>query len=247
MNEITSRQNPEIIAVAALADAKARIAQKRFIAEGTRTVATLIASPIKLIQLYVTDKMLGAAYGLTSEDAITLVPDSVMEKISQASTPSGIVGVFALPEDPKPDQLTAGLVLARIADPGNMGTLMRTCAALNIKSVVVVEGADSWSPKVVQASAGTIGNVHIFRWSWQQLVENKGKHELCALTVTGGKNPQEIDTKNSLIVVGSEAEGIPAAWLADCEQCMTLPMPGKVESLNAAIAASIALYVSRLK
>ncbi len=245
LKTITSRQNQEIIEVAALANAKARSQQKKFIAEGTRTVATLIASPLKLVQLYVTQELLETAYGLTPEKNITLVHNSVMEKLSHASSPSGILGVFQIPEHPKPDQLTPGLVLARIADPGNMGTLMRTCAALNIKSVVIIEGTDPWSPKVVQSSAGTIGNLNIFRWSWDELVKNKGAHAVCALVVTGGKNPKELDTKKSLIVVGSEAEGIPQAWLAECEQQMTLPMPGGTESLNAAIAGSIALYLSQ--
>jgi len=59
--------------------------------------------------------------------------------------------------------------MARVSDPGNMGTLIRTCAALNIKSVVVVEGSDPWSPKVVQASAGTIGLINIYCTNWQEL------------------------------------------------------------------------------
>src|SRR5579872_3068729 len=214
MKQISSRQNPEIISVAALANAKERAIQKKFIAEGTRTLAALIASPIKLIQLYVNEKMLSTAHGLTAEANITVVSDPVMEKISQSTSASGILGVFAMPDSPAPNQLSAGLVLARIADPGNMGTLIRTAAALNIKSVVVVEGTDPWGPKVVQSSAGTIGSVNIFRLDWAELIKNKSTHKLCALVVSGGKKPQELDTQNSLLVVGSEADGIPDAWIS---------------------------------
>jgi TrmH family RNA methyltransferase len=128
-----------------------------------------------------------------------------------------------------------------------MGTLIRSAIAMGIKSVVIVEGTDPWSPKVIQASAGTIIQANVFQIGWDQLIKNKKNLKLCALVVKGGKKPNQIDFKDILLVVGNEANGIPDNWLSKCEEKMTLPMPGNTESLNAAIAGSIALYLAFAK
>lgn len=246
MKTITSRFNDEIKEVAGLVQAKERKKLKQFIAEGLRTCSTLINSPIELVQLYATEDAYPAIKHLVHENDVTLVSPHVFEKMSQATTPSGILGVFTIPKPAIPGPLKPGMVLARISDPGNMGTLIRTCAALNVSSVVIVEGTDPWSPKVVQASAGTIGNVTISSLRWDEVLAHKGSLKLCALVTSGGKKAQDIDANNVLLVVGNEADGIPLPWLASCDTKVTLAMPGNVESLNAAIAGSIALYVSKM-
>jgi TrmH family RNA methyltransferase len=99
---------------------------------------------------------------------------------------------------------------------------------------------------VIQASAGTIASVKLFQLSWQELV--KTAHEknlsLCALVVSGGKPPSAINFSNSLLVIGNEAHGLSASMQHDCDQLMTIPMPGGTESLNAAVAGSIVLYLA---
>ena len=213
MRIITSRTNLQIKAVSALHHAKFRTKQQQFIAEGIRTCTTLIESNIELIiNLFVTESMLTQAKKLVSEEKIILVSPHVMEKISTAATPSGLLGIFPIPPQPFFDQLTSGIVLVRIANPGNMGTLIRSAAAMNKKTVVIIEGADPWSPKVVQASAGTIGLVQLFKISWQELLQNKTL-SLCALVISGGKRPKEINLKKYLLIIGSEAHGIPEEWI----------------------------------
>ena len=162
-----------------------------------------------------------------------------MKKLSQASTPSGILGIFEIPE--KSEKLTSGIVLAQISDPGNMGTLIRTAAAMDLKTVVIVEGADPWSFKVVQSTAGNIAMVNVFQWNWDKLLQKKKGFNLIALVVKNGKILKK--EENFLLVVGSEAHGIPKKWINDCNQLVTLDMPGKIESLNASIAGAIAMYL----
>ncbi len=246
MKTITSRQNPEIMSISALATSKGRDQQHKFIAEGLRSCHTLIQSPVKLLQLYVTEPMLDTALRMTGQENITVVHPTVMEKISQTTTPSGIVGVFRIPMQQSAKNLTAGLVLVNIQDPGNMGTLIRSCAAFNIGSVVVVGGVDPWSPKVVQATAGTIGAVHIFSYTWQELLKNKGKLKLNALVVAGGKQPTATH-RDSLLVVGNEAHGMEPELVTTCDDTITIPMPGNAESLNAAVAGSLGLYMVYVK
>jgi len=245
MRHILSRQNPEIKNVYALRLSKERTGQKLFIAEGTRAVITLLQSNAHVHTIYVTEKNLEHISSHLNEKNICVVSSHVMEKISQAATPSGILGVFEMPPEPKPELLSCGMVLAHIGDPGNMGTLIRTAAAMNISSTVVVEGADPWSFKVVQSSAGFITHVNIFQWSWQQLIAHAKEHNLAcaALVVSGGTTIETLSKERTLLVIGSEAHGIPQDWLAECTTQITLKMPGHIESLNAAIAGSIALYL----
>jgi TrmH family RNA methyltransferase len=252
MKRIDSIHNQEIKQVAALAHSKNRYEQKRFIAEGQRVIATFIEYGWKPLALYATDKTFESVQTVAPDFPITLVSESVMRKISQASTPSEFLAVFSIPPYakatgdkpalPTASTLTPGLVLANLADPGNVGTLIRTCAAMNVRTVVMVEGVDPWSPKVVQASAGALAMVTIVSVQWHELVASKGTLKLYALVAQGGSTFAAVNAHNALLVVGNEARGIPQEWLAHCDGAITIPMPGNTESLNAAVAGSIALY-----
>ena len=243
MKSITSLTNPDIKYITSLHSTKGRAELNQFVAEGIRVCQTLLDGSLKLSRLYATHAMLDQAKLMADENRIVVVSAKVMEKISTSVTPSGIMAVFAIPKPADLADLSAGVVLANISDPGNMGTLIRSASALGARSVVVIEGADVWSPKVVQASAGTIGALKIFRCTTQELLEHKGDFKLNALVVEGGASVESINKKNCLLVVFNEAHGIPGELLASCDQEITLSMPGKIESLNAAVAGSIAMYM----
>jgi TrmH family RNA methyltransferase len=242
MKYISSTQNPEIKLITKLLDAKQRYKRGLFLAEGIRTCSTLAQSGIKLQQVYVIEEKIKEALEWCNADKITIITQPILKKISQSITPSGVVGVFHIPI--LSTSVDTGIVLAQIADPGNMGTLIRTCAALGKKTVIVVEGADPWNIKVVQASAGTIGMVNIHSLSWQELINKNGNRPLAALVIKDGIHPKKIDLSRALLVIGNEAHGLPTAWLRDCDHKITLPMPGNIESLNAAIAGSIVMYLA---
>lgn len=242
---ITSRANPLVLQYAALKTSQERYAQSLFVAEGARVCTTLYEQGMKLRHiLFTPDHEHQMIQQFPFEQCIRVTPQ-IIEKIATTETPSGIVGIFEIPEEPNPATITPGLVLAEVSTPGNMGTLIRTAAAMGVTSVVVVEGSDPWSPKVVQATAGAIGAVTLFQWSWKELMEYSRTYKipLCGLVVAGGKTPQEIPLRKSLLVVGNEAHGLPTPWQKECTYGMTIPMPGNGESLNAAIAGSIALYI----
>lgn len=239
---IASTANPMVKQVTALHTAKGREKQQRCIAEGIRTLKTLINAGWQAEAIYATSALYQDALNQLPKTTITEVSDVVMKKMSAATTPSGILGVFPIPRQPNPNELSTGMVLAGIADPGNMGTLIRTCAAFGKRSVVIIGGCDPYSPKVIQSSAGTVARMDIFEWTWQELLNHKQSLELIALVAQGGSNPSEITSAESLIVIGSEAHGIPSEWVATCQKKVTIPMPGGTESLNAAVAGAIAFY-----
>lgn len=244
IEQISSVHNPLVKKIALLKQTKYRKESNLFVAEGVRTITTLVQSNLVLDYLFTTDEYEKLAHSLAqSNTTIVLSTDAIITKISTSTTAAGLVGVFKQPVSTVDQFKGPGLVLAQIADPGNMGTLIRSAAAFNVKTVVVVEGVDPWSPKVVQASAGTIGMVNLFLLSWQALVElcTQEKILLNALVVDGA-NTQQHNTTNQLLVVGNEAHGLPVQWQQDCQLKTTIAMQGKTESLNVAVAGSIALY-----
>jgi TrmH family RNA methyltransferase len=242
--KIISLTNDHVKHVVQLHSSKYRAKLQEFIAEGFKTISTIIKAGNKPIVLFATEEFLYDAQQLVNEKIIIIVTPDVMNKMSTSTSPSGLLALFTIPEQPPFDSLKAGIVLARITDPGNMGTLIRTAAAMNKKTVICIETVDPWNPKVIQATAGAISMVSIFRINWSDLLLNKKNIPLYALVATEGKNPNTIDMGNALIIVGSESHGIPDDWLDQCDEKITLPMPGNFESLNAAVAGSIALYLA---
>lgn len=247
MKEITSVTNDLIKNIAKLRNAKERKQQQQFIVEGLRACTTFITNGYKPRFIFVTQDSIEQVKKFFKEDEVIFVTDHVMEKISVSKTPSGILAVFPLPKDPSAQTLSAGLVLAEINDPGNMGTLIRSSAAFGYKSIVVVGGCDPFCPKVIQATAGTLPLVNVFQWSWKELLEYKKDLLLIGLSVKNGKALQTFTQKKCLFVIGNEAHGIKEQWLQNCDQLASLPMTGAVESLNAAIAGSLVLALIQNK
>jgi TrmH family RNA methyltransferase len=124
-----------------------------------------------------------------------------------------------------------------------MGTLIRSAVAFDRPQLIVISGVDPYNPKVVQASAGTIGQAALIFMTWQELYNHKQRPPIHALVSNGG-TPPDHTSKETLLLVGGEANGLPDPVLKQCDRLITLGMPGPAESLNAAIAGSIALYLS---
>src|SRR5579872_1835582 len=206
---ITSLTHELIKDVVKLHSVKYRQLAQEFIAEGLRTISTIITAGHQPICVFVIEEFLDHAHELTDENNIIVVTSLVMKKISTTTSASGILATFAIPEQLSLDKLDSGIVLARVNDPGNAGTLLRTAAAMNKKTIVFIESVDAWNPKVIQASAGAIGWVNIFSLTWNELLHHKKKLRLCALISSQGKNPSSVNFSNALLVIGNEGNGIP--------------------------------------
>lgn len=247
MKYISSLQNLEIKELVSLQSSKGRSKLKKCLFQGLRTIETGLNSSLKLDKVYVTEINLSKIADIVSPENIVLISEQVSQKISTVKESSGLIATFFIPDTLPSRDIGSGLVLAQLSDPGNMGTLIRTAAACNVKNVIIIEGVDPWSPKVIQASAGTIAFVNIFNISWSDLVSSKKNLKICGLVVKDGISIKDIDPTESLLVIGNEARGLPIEWQKDCDYLVTLPMPGNTESLNASIAGSIALYLAYVK
>ncbi len=244
MKQLTSVQNSLVKKVSSLKDKKGRTEHQAFIAEGWRCVESFLSNGWIPENIFVTRDVHSQLSFLHAPDMpIVLVGQEIINRISSTKTPSGVVAVFSIPQRKKAFKLKPGIVLADICDSGNMGTLIRTAAGFGHPAVVIVEGCDPWSPKVVQASAGALAFISIIQLSWQELLHEKGDLKLCALVAPTNTKTIKPDLCNALLVVGNEAHGISDEWLSTCDTTFSLPMPGKTESFNAAVAGSIALYI----
>lgn len=243
---IQSLINPKIKHVVALQKKAYRDMHSQFIAQGATTYKTLLQAGLKLHSVFVTAKAYDEHHDILKSDTRFDVTDAIMEKISTTTTPTGIVAIFEIPESK--DNVTANsIVLHNIQDPGNLGTLIRTAAAMNVDTVVTMQGVDPYHPKVVQATAGTIGFINIVQTNWPAFYK-KFKHiPMCALVVQDGQNFEQIDVKNCMLLIGNEGNGLPIEIVQACQYKLTIAMQGKTESLNAAVAGSIAMYVKSLK
>lgn len=241
MKYISSPANHEIKHLVNLQNRSYRYQQMQFIAEGTRACTELLKK-YQPVALYMTETYYKNHTFAKYEDLIVGVADHIMKKITTTINPSGICTVFAIPEHKDLPSTGPGLVLVEISDPGNMGTLLRTAAAMNINTIFLVGCVDPYNPKVIQATAGCLTCVQIYQTTWQQIIENTD-FQLCALVVQEGKNPEDLNLKNKFLVIGNEAHGLTEEQINNCQEQMTIPMPGHAESLNAAIAGAIGLYI----
>ncbi len=242
MAPITSTDNPLVKRLSTLHDRHDRERDGLFLAEGRRAIDGFLAAGWSAAHLLVREGEPVPAHWPVAQ---TISP-RVAAKLSSSSSPSGYLAAFPIPVAARLRPDAGGLVLAEVGDPGNVGTLIRSAAAFAIRQVVLIGGADPWSPKVVQSTAGALAAVELIRLSSDQgLAPLIGGASLTALVVSGGRPPEALAPRPRFLVVGGEARGIPAAWLADCPDQLTLPMPGGTESLNAAVAGSIAAYLLR--
>lgn len=235
---LTSATNPLVKRLALLHAAPGRRAQGLLLVEGERAIAACLAGGWQPAHLLVRSD-LQAPPGWP---AVTPVSERIIARLSQARTPSGWLAAFPLPTPPALDPAAGGLVLHEVQDPGNVGTLVRTAAAFGVGQVVLVGGADPYGAKAVQASAGSLAQVHLHVAAALPEALAHGAPR-CALVARGGIAPEAAVRRRRWLLIGAEAHGLPDALVASAEERVTLPMPGAVESLNAAIAGAIATYL----
>ena len=137
-------------------------------------------------------------------------------------------------------------ILDNIQDPGNMGTILRTADSLNIKQIVVSKGsADIYNPKVVRSTMGAIFRIKVIEVeNLAKTIKEMKKHKInvYATDLRTDKSIYDVDYTKSAIVIGNEANGVSEAVLNEATTRIKIPMIGKTESLNAAVATSVILY-----
>jgi TrmH family RNA methyltransferase len=165
------------------------------------------------------------------------VAPGLMAGVSKLPHPARVVAVFRRADLPRGVEGPVGFALWRVADPGNLGTLLRTADALGPAFVALSPGcADPTGPKALRASAGAVFRVPLAAFE-------EAPAPRVALVPQDGVPLPELDLPERVsFVLGAEREGLPDDVLATCELRATIPQAGTAESLNVAVAGAIALY-----
>lgn len=244
MEIVTSTSNPRIKAIRSLQSSKGRRAAGSSLAEGPHIVGALLRSSIQPTLLVVTDAS-DETMGETTPDRpdpcdVLVVTPRVLKSISDTEEPRGPLAVFRIPS-PATIRDHDTVVLHDVSDPGNVGTIVRSAVAFGYDIAVSGSTADPWSPKAVRSSAGAVFEAHIAR-SEDPVADSRAlKLRTVATIVAGGGVPPRT-TQPTAILIGSEAAGLPTVMVERCDATMTIPTAPGTESLNAAVAASIAMY-----
>jgi TrmH family RNA methyltransferase len=248
---ITSAQNPKLkLARALMGRPKERRDANAFVAEGVRLVEEALTANLSfrfvLAGETLSERCESLVASLQSHNIeIEKVSDTLLNSVSETETSQGIIAVLnhlplSIPHSPN-----FILILDQIRDPGNLGTLLRTAAAAGVQAVFLPpETTDAFAPKVVRAGMGAHFRLPVRAMDWGEIQRVSESAKLKVLLADmDGASCWQTDLRIPLaLIVGGEAEGASEQARSLAHDRISIPMPGGIESLNAAIAGAILLF-----
>lgn len=258
---ITSLRNPRIVALRKLGRRRQRLQQGRFLAEGLQALHVAQEAGWNPLELYHCPALFSspAAAELLARFREggawpVEVSEHVMRGLSDREEPQGLVATFALPQVTPADLLLPPdplvLLLDRLRDPGNLGTLLRTADAVGASAVLLLPPCvDPHDPKVVRASMGSCFSLPVVTVESPEALlawlRERGL-PLYGGDAAGGQLWTALDWRGGLaLALGNEAEGLDEALTARCDYLAALPQQGRAESLNVAVAGGVLMYAWR--
>jgi TrmH family RNA methyltransferase len=255
---ITSFSNPKVKAIRKLDDKKYRSASGEFFIEGLRTVGEAVQTGAPIQSLVVAPELLVGEFGrsLLVHPAVRAVDKvevsgEIYEKIAHKQGPQGIGAVVkqswgslnTLTINP-PDLWVA---LDQIADPGNLGTIMRTADAVGCRGIIILgPSTDPYDPTAVKASMGSIFSLELIHSDWESFRGWQVEHRVSLVGTSdqASSDYQAVDYVLPLVLLmGSERHGLPGEMMEACDALVRIPMCGRADSLNLAVATAVVLYV----
>lgn len=267
---ITSRQNPRVLAVCGLADKKKRRQARLFRLDGIKLFREACSARLSLESVFLRDPISptidallreAISEGLLNEENVVLVSESVFEKISEEHSPEGIVAVAHCLDDLHLEcRLEDGigrigetekiLLVESLRDPGNLGTVMRSCAALGIDRLILsADCAELYNPKTVRSAMGALFRLPTITVSGEELpslirlLRDRGRRVFAtALREDAVCIGSFARSAGDCFVIGNEGHGLSEAIIEACDATAIIPMVEGNESLNAAAAAAICIW-----
>ncbi len=254
---IASPRNPRIMQVRKLATRKERSRSGLFFAEGIRLVVEAIRSDSEITSLIVAPELLTSdfAHDLIARQVGRDIPrlevtTAVMQRLAARQHPQGLAAVVRQRWHPlatvRPGNELCWVALDAPQDPGNVGTILRTLDAVGGAGLILLgDATDPYHPAAVRASMGAICTQRLVRTTFAELCTWKQTHgyRLAGTAVTATRDYDAVSYDAPLVLLmGSEREGLSANQAAACDDLLRLPMVGRVDSLNLAVATSVMLY-----
>lgn len=239
---ILSRQNQFVKALSDLKDKKGRKARGEYLIEGEKAVSEAVRLGLDIGVILATKDY----YGKYSNSgyAVYEADNSVIERCCDEKTPQGVVASVRMPLIKPFCEMPQGVcvLLDGVKDPGNVGAIIRTMAALNVKNIALRECADVFSPKCVRSSMCGVYNVDFYS---VDLSRDEKRLQSVYTVVADMAGESVFDTppvKDFCLVLGSESHGVGEYFKKTAKRTVSLPMSDRMESLNVAVAGSLILY-----
>ncbi len=254
INSVTSKDNKILKLVRSLHKKKGRVQSGLYFAEGQRLVKEALdfaGDKIEFLIVSESYQKQNAEFLDAIDKTIYVAPDKNFNEICDTETPQGIGAVLKMPEKIIPDFKNADYILCLdgISEPGNMGTIIRTAEAAGIDYICLINDCvDVYSPKVVRSAMGSVFRMKFINTSPKIINELKeAEFTVLAAALYNSEPIEEIklDGKRA-IVIGNEAHGVSNEVICLCDKAVRIDMKGSVESLNAAVAAGITMYILKV-
>lgn len=245
---ITSGTNAQIKNLVRLQKSgKTRREQGVFIAEGLRLFREIPMEQI--VKAYVTEEFLEKNEALIQKVDYEVVAQNVLKEAADTKTPQGILAVVKQcvhqTEELLKQESPCLLVLENVQDPGNLGTMIRTAEGAGVQGILISEDTvDIYNPKVIRSTMGSIFRVPFVVMSMEEILKFLREHHITSYAAhLDGKDFYEEDYKKACaFFIGNEGNGLTDKTSKQTDRKIKIPMYGKVESLNAAIAATVLMY-----
>jgi RNA methyltransferase, TrmH family len=234
---ITSAANPRLKLVRRLSSRRQRERLGLFVCEGEDLVAAALGEGLEPVEALVDVERPALTDRLPTAD---LVASELLAGVSSLAHPPRVVAVFRIADLKSGATAPVGLALWRVHDPGNVGTLVRAADALGPAFVALSPGsADPTGPKALRAAMGALFRVPLARF-------DDAPPPRVALVPRAPRALADLDDLDRVtFVVGSERDGLPDDVAAGCDEVVAIPLAPDADSLNAAMAGTIALYERR--
>lgn len=254
MQKLTSKDNPRVRRYQKLASSKKeRRASGQFVLEGVRLVADGVQNGAEISYLLGTAQGFGALAERVSFLDIPAweISERLASSLSDTAHPQGVFAVCAMPAAVPLDALLARgrrfAILCMVQDPGNMGMILRSADALGMDGVICCGCCDVYAPKVVRAAMGSIFRVPVVLGKTEeQVLEMCKSADVLTYASVPDKDAQLLQncrfSGKCALLIGNEGNGLPRDIIEKCDKRVTIPMHGKIESLNAAVAAGILMW-----
>jgi len=253
---LTSLQNPRIKGLVKLRDRRHRDAEKRLLIEGYYELSMALECGLSVSELYLCPDLQRPGEGpllekMTSTGTrIFTVTRQIMEKVAYRQSPDAWLAVAPVPPLDlarlNPNPLSTVVVVEGVEKPGNIGAILRSADAAGVDAVIVCDvRTDLFNPNVVRASKGALFGLPVAQAENGEVIgwlREKG-FRIVATTPSATLTPWETDLAGPVaIAVGTEKEGLSPLWLHEANIRVSIPMTGKVNSLNVAQAATLLMY-----